>query len=122
MEFEKRGIPHHPLRISKYMVEGNPCQIKNISDTGAAFWSEIDLPESRESVFALAISDNAPLNLKGRIIWKRVEEGGFLYGFHFNHVYLPEGFLEAIDKVDLIKETLQQGLSLYTQVGSDLGF
>ncbi|MBL7670631.1 MAG: PilZ domain-containing protein [Bdellovibrionaceae bacterium] len=115
---EKRYTSSSTSNI-KVRVDGSLCQVKNISDTGAAFWSEIDLPESKESVFALAISDNAPLNLKGRIIWKRAEEGGFLYGFHFNHVYLPEGFLEAIDKVDLIKEGLQQGLSLYIQVGSD---
>lgn len=121
--------PLHSVREKRYaspsasnikvMVDGTSCQIRNISDTGAAFWSEINLPEARESVFLLTISDNAPLNLKGRVIWKRVEEGGFLYGFHFNHVYLPEGFLDAIDKVDLIKENLQKGFEQYRQVGVD---
>ncbi|MBN8537055.1 MAG: PilZ domain-containing protein [Deltaproteobacteria bacterium] len=100
-------------------VQNSDCRIHNISDSGAAFWCKQDFHEQLETVFSLSLSEESPLELKGRILWKRKEDQGFLYGFHFNSQYLPEGFLEAIDKLDFVKEKLNQDLKSYDLVSND---
>lgn len=104
------------IRLS---LQGNACRIHNISDSGAAFWCEQDFPEQFETILCLSLSEDSPLELNGRVLWKRKEDKGFLYGFHFNNQYLPEGFLEAIDKLDLVKEKLNQDLKSYGLVSDD---
>lgn len=88
-------------------IEGQSCKVQNISDSGASFWSMHEFPDNLECSFDFKISDHLPVKLSGRIIWKRPMDDGFLYGFHFNNKYLPEGFLEAIDRIELLSEKLK---------------
>lgn len=88
-------------------LNGKPGVLRNISDTGVAFTSDAKYEVNEEGVIEIQVASKYQLKLQGRIIWGRPEDQSFIYGFHFNHQYLPEGFLEAFDQTAAIREELQ---------------
>ena len=101
-------------------VNNFPCLLKNISDTGMAFTCEEDFEVHTEGMVKIVFSSEQKIEFKGRFVWKREEGTQTIYGFHFNYQYLPEGFLEALDKMTDIKENLDKALLHFT--GLDLVF
>src|SRR5205085_1462589 len=81
------------------------CDLLNISDWGVAFRSEKKLGENVSQV-RLVFFKQKTLQLDGKILWQRQEENLHLYGFKFISGFLPEGFLQAFDYVQTLKEDL----------------
>lgn len=98
------------------LVNDYPCTLKNISDTGMAFACDHEFEVHSEGKVQILFSADQKIDFMGRFIWKRQEGSQSIYGFHFNHHYLPEGILEALDKITGIKESLNKSVMQFSNL------
>lgn len=115
---EKRIQPHKSILL-KVFVNNIPVEIENISDSGMAFASESTFIQNENSELRIEFSGDQHLLLKGKVVWTRQINGRSLNGFQFSQEYLPEGFLEALDRTQLIKINIQDNLKIFTSLDND---
>lgn len=93
--------------------EKAPVEVRNISDTGMAFVCSRKFEATQEGTLELQLSDQRRIEMRGRIVWSRPEGDSTMYGLNFNNHYLPEGLLEALDRVSLLKKNLDQNAATF---------
>lgn len=101
---KRHSYPSNTNTAIEVFVGEVSCELLNISESGLAFRSRLSLSVSGTTQVKLVFLKNTPLNLEGCMVWTRLEDGYHLYGFEFSSGYLPEGFLQAFDQVQALKD------------------
>ncbi len=99
------------------IVKDHPCELVNISETGLAFLSpDYVFEDGAEVVASVRFSPEKKIELKGKIVWRRRLDSGFLFGFHFNEGYLPEGILDALERITVFKNQVESAQNEFLAV------
>lgn len=91
----------------KLLVDGQSCDIVNISDSGVAFIAREQLGNDRPYTIQMSIEDNSPFyEGKGEVKHSRLTDRGWLHGLAFTSSLLSPSLFEAFDTFISIKGRL----------------